>query len=86
MAATTVGNATASSFWHSSSEAREMLSGDAVVGGVEVSDALLDELEEELASVSVGVLLEKLASHGNGNGSAAAGAVSVVAMMATMGW
>jgi len=62
-----------------------MLSGDAVVGGVEVSDTLLDELEEELASVSVGVLLEKLASHGNGIGSAAAGAVSVVAMMVTVG-
>jgi hypothetical protein len=67
----------------SGSEARDMLSGEIVVGGVELRDA---ELAEDLSD---GVLLEKLdASSSSVSSSAIVGAASRVAMIGTAvaGW
>jgi hypothetical protein len=53
-----------------------MLSGETVVGGVELKDAEFDE------DMSVGVLLEKLDVHSSESSSAIIGAASVAAIVA----
>jgi hypothetical protein len=71
--------ATLSGLGTSGSEAKDMLSGETVVGGVELKDAAF----EKIASVSVGVLLEKLDSHSNEPSSPiAAVGISMAAIVA----
>jgi hypothetical protein len=73
MAASMLEAAMVSSLGMSGSEARDMLSGETVVGGVQLRDAALED------DTSVGVL-EKLDSLSKAPRSAIAGAISTTAI------
>jgi len=62
----------------SGSEARDMLSGDTVVGGVELRDAGFDK------EASVGSLLVKLDPHSSESSSAIVGAACMAAIVAAV--
>ncbi len=67
-----------SGFGRSGSEAKDMLSGETVVGGVELKDVGA-ELGDD---ASVAALLEKLEPHSSESSSAIVGAVPVAAIIA----
>jgi hypothetical protein len=76
MAASMLDAAVLSGLGRSGSEARDMLSGETVVGGVELNEAELDE------DMSVGVLLEKLDPCRSSESSSAIGASWMAAIVA----